>query len=144
MSAFLDHVQIWSLLYMRELPPVFVGGTANHERFLEVFLSLCSDFHDRIVSDFHAVLPENPKIRHPVFSALSLGHRDFPRFLQSFQSNLLQMMTYSWSLQCYFKEHYSEFCEPISIFPFQKLSLSKMHFFFSFFLNALHHISVTN
>jgi len=53
----------------------------HRQWFLEVILSPCRDFHDRIMSVLNAVLPEGPKIAGIKFrfSVVSLAHGDISR-----------------------------------------------------------------
>jgi len=57
-------VHIWFLLLMLELWPTFLHVTVNcvHRHwFLEVFLSPCSDFHNKFMPVFNSLLPKGPK-----------------------------------------------------------------------------------
>lgn len=53
----------------------------NSQRFLDVFLSPCCDFHDSIMAVFKAVPPEGPEIAGSQyrFLGLTLKHTDFSR-----------------------------------------------------------------
>jgi len=65
---------------MTKLQPAFVERIVNcphRQLFLEVFLSLCSDFHNRIKSVFKAVLPKG------------LAHKHFFTFSEPFFNDIM-------------------------------------------------------
>jgi len=66
--------------------PAFVDWHGVHRQsFLEVFLSPCSDFQDRIV--FFIQGTKITRIKY-WFSAMSLAHRDVSRFAKSFDDTM--------------------------------------------------------
>ncbi len=85
----LDHVHIWLLFCMIELYLASADGTADcvyRQWFLEVFLGPFSNVNDRIMPMSDAVSSEGPKTTdiQQRSSALSLTHRDFSSFSESF------------------------------------------------------------
>ncbi len=87
--ALLDHVHIWLTFCMIELWLASADGTADcvyRQWFLEVFLGPFSNVNDRIMPMSDAVLSEGPKTTdiQQRSSALSLTHRDFSSFSDSF------------------------------------------------------------
>lgn len=105
----------------------FVDETGNsaHSQW---FLSTFSDFQDRLVPAFNAVLPENPKITgiQYWFSALSFKH-DFSRFSESLDS-----MYCRWTLLRSSSARYSylKIGEPLPFFTSEKVCLFKIHFLY--------------
>ncbi len=87
--ALLDRVHIWLTFCMIELWLASADGTADcvyRQWFLEVFLGPFSNVNDRIMPMSDAVLSEDPKTTdiQQRSSALSLTHRDFSSFSDSF------------------------------------------------------------
>ncbi len=88
-TALLDHVHIWLPFCMIELWLASVDGTADcvyRQWFLEVFLGLFSNVNNRIMPMSDAVSSEGPKTTgiQQRSSALSLTHRDFSSFPETF------------------------------------------------------------
>ncbi len=88
-TALLDHVHIWVNFCMIELMLASADGTADcvyRQWFLEVFLGPFSNVNDRIMPMSDAVSSEGPKTTgiQQRSSALSLMHRDFSSFSESF------------------------------------------------------------
>lgn len=120
---------------------LFMDDTVNcvhGQWFLKVFLSPCSDFHDRHHVCFNAVLPEGPEVRRLGFSALLLVHTDFSRFSEYFNDIvdcrwwdcqsldnptlriiILKLFRNSW--MTFFADFWTSFTS-------EKLCLSKAHF----------------
>ncbi len=81
-TALLDNVHIWLLFCMIDLYLASADGTAYcvyQQWFLKVFLGPFSNVNDRIMRMSDAVSSEGLKN-----TALSLTHRDFSSFSESF------------------------------------------------------------
>ncbi len=87
--AFLDHVHIWLHFCIIELRLASADGMADcvyRQWFLEVFLGPFSNVNDRIMPMSDAVSSEGLKTMgiQQRSSALSLTHKDFSSFFESF------------------------------------------------------------
>lgn len=81
-----------------------ICGRVHRQWFMEVFLSLCTDFHDTLAPVFNAVLREGPRI-NMAFWPLSLAHRDFSTFSHS----VLIILCKEWDIQgLRIQKHYSD------------------------------------
>ncbi len=88
-TALLDHVHIWLPFCIIELKLASADGLADcvkQQWFLEVFLGRFSNVNDRIMLMSDAVSSEGPKTTgiQQRSSDLSLTHRDFSSFSESF------------------------------------------------------------
>ncbi len=87
--AHLGHVHIWLTFCMIEFQLASADGMVGcvyQQWFLDVFLGPFSNANDRIMPMSDAVSSKVPKTTgiHQSSSALSLSHRDFSSFSESF------------------------------------------------------------
>lgn len=95
-------------------------------------------FHNRIIPVFNAGVPEGPKImsiKYGFWGGLSLVHRDFFRFLESFDDiiccrwwDIISLYRFILKIIIHSRHSCLQIDDPLPIFTSEKPCLSKMHF----------------
>lgn len=79
------------------------GELCSQEWFVEVFLTSCSDFHDRIMSVFNAVPPEAWRSEASSIDSGPCSLLDFSTFTKSFHGFMYYWQTFwNWFKMCKF------------------------------------------